>query len=146
MNKDPYLQFRHSEGLGDVIACILHSKFFSFITYSIVGSEYCSACNKRRQALNILFPLPLWKIFFENYEHKKNDLQKYFNQNDSLISEEQTPIVEKEITQENAVNLQDFNILNNENIINSDEESYILISESKSEFDNFLIKTLIYKK
>jgi len=79
MNKNPYLQYRHSEGLGDLIACTLHSKFILPLTKLLTGSEeICLACNKRRQSLNYIFPIPFWKIFFENYDKKIEDFQKYF--------------------------------------------------------------------
>jgi hypothetical protein len=137
MNKNPYLQYRHSEGLGDFIACTLHSKFILPVTKLITGSEeICFSCDKRRQALNYIFPIPFWKVFFENYDKKLQDLQKYFD----LKEEEKEP--------------------KNDIVIQSDEEikelvmeevnvsipEYKILSESSTEIDDYIFKIIIYKK
>jgi hypothetical protein len=134
MNNNPYLQYRHSEGLGDIIACTLHSKILSPITNFITGSnEICSACNKRRQALNYIFPIPVWKIFFENYNKKNEDLEKYFDLKNEENSEE-ISIEDKEheelVIEESNKNIPEYNIL----------------TESTSVFDDYLFKLIIYKK
>ena len=64
---NPSLKLRYSIGLGDIIACLLHSRPFGWITKIITGKDKpCSQCSQRRQALNILFPIPFWKLFFED--------------------------------------------------------------------------------
>jgi hypothetical protein len=136
MNKNPQLQCRHSEGLGDLIACILHSKFISPVTNLLTGSkEICFSCNKRRQALNYIFPIPFWKIFFENYDKKTEDFQKYFELEDK--KEENNDII----------------IQNNEELVeyvieekNISIPEYKILSESSTEIDDYIFKIIIYKK
>jgi hypothetical protein len=65
--KSPDLKFRYAIGLGDLFACILHSKVLGWLTYLITGSDKpCAICNQRRQAWNILFPIKFWRLFFKN--------------------------------------------------------------------------------
>lgn len=144
MNKDPYLQFRHAEGLGDIIACILHSKMFSFITYSILGSkDYCNACNQRRQALNVLFPIAFWKFFFKDNEEKQKDLEKYFLNSFEEKKETETTLETENFKQDK--NKKDIDILDHSNDKN-EIYNYILISQTESGFDDYIIKSFIYKK
>lgn len=73
--KDPFLKFRYANGLGDIIACILHSKFIAPITHFITGQKTpCQNCQIRRQALNILFPVSLGMFFFKSKEEQKQTL------------------------------------------------------------------------
>jgi hypothetical protein len=37
--KNPNLKCRYSKGLGDLIACTLHSKLFSWITFLLTGKK-----------------------------------------------------------------------------------------------------------
>ena len=63
---DPTTQFKYAMGLGDLISWFLHTKPIGPITYLITGKlTPCSKCNSRRIALNILFPIPIWKRFFK---------------------------------------------------------------------------------
>lgn len=67
--KDPSLKIRYAMGLGDFVACILHSKFLSKLTKYISGKDKpCQTCSLRAQALNILFPIPFWRLFFKSKE------------------------------------------------------------------------------
>jgi hypothetical protein len=137
MNKNPYLQYRHSEGLGDFIACTLHSKFILPVTKLITGSEeICFSCDKRRQALNYIFPIPFWKVFFENYDKKLQDLQKYFN------------LKEKEEEPKNDIVIQSHEeikeIVMEE--VNVSIPEYKILSESSTEIDDYIFKIIIYKK
>jgi hypothetical protein len=137
MNKNPYLQYRHSEGLGDFIACTLHSKFILPVTKLITGSEeICFSCDKRRQVLNYIFPIPFWKVFFENYDKKLQDLQKYFN------------LKEKEEEPKNDIVIQSHEeikeIVMEE--VNVSIPEYKILSESSTEIDDYIFKIIIYKK
>ena len=63
----PDLKFRYVNGMGDFVACILHSKAVGWLTYLITGTKTpCRTCSIRRNALNVLIPFPLWKLFFKN--------------------------------------------------------------------------------
>jgi hypothetical protein len=67
MVKSPDLKFRYSIGMGDIVACFLHSKPINWLTYFITKKDKpCTICSQRRHALNILLPIPFWKLFFEN--------------------------------------------------------------------------------
>lgn len=71
IGNSPDLKIRYANGLGDIVACFLHSKVMHSITVLITGNEKpCMACSARRNALNILFPIPFWKLFFDS----KNEL------------------------------------------------------------------------
>lgn len=134
MNSDPYLQYRHCEGLGDLIACTLHSKIFSPITKIFTGSDkICSSCNKRRYALNYIFPIPVWRIFFKNYDKKTEDLLKYFETEEK--KEDVVVIQNQSNDQQHILEEKDLSI-----------PEYSIINESSSEIDDYIFKTIIYKK
>jgi hypothetical protein len=65
--KSPDLKFRYAKGLGDIVACSLHSKPIGWLTHFITGNDKpCTTCSIRRNAMNVLFPFPFWRIFFKN--------------------------------------------------------------------------------
>ena len=73
---DPTTKLKYTIGLGDLISWLLHSKPIGPITYLITGNlTPCSKCNSRRVALNILFPIPIWKKFFKNMEEYNQSLK-----------------------------------------------------------------------
>lgn len=162
MNNNPQLQYRHSEGLGDLIACTLHSKPISPITNLLTRSkEMCFSCNKRRQALNYIFPIPFWKIFFENYDKKTEDFQKYFELEERKEENSDIVIKTKEKNEEeNNDTIIKSNEENNDIIIQSNEKimeyvfekkdtsipEYNILSESSTEIDDYIFKIIIYKK
>lgn len=79
MNSDPLLRYRYAEGLGDIVACTLHSKYIQPITSFLAKKEKtCAACQNRRNALNILFPIKFWKLFFKNQDEMLEDLDSEF--------------------------------------------------------------------
>lgn len=139
MNKNPYLQYRHAEGLGDIVACTLHSRLISPITYFLTGKkEMCVSCDKRRQALNFLFPIKIWKLFFSDYESKENNLDSYFIKNSEIIESE--PSNNKNNEEDNSDILTGFE---NRTIL---PKNSILLRETEIEIDGMFFKTLIYKK
>lgn len=65
--KHPKLYFRYAEGLGDLIACVLHSKLVGWLTKALTGKDRpCTTCSKRILAYNYICPIPVWKLFFPN--------------------------------------------------------------------------------
>lgn len=67
MVKNPSLKYRYAVGLGDIIACFLHSKLVSWLTVLLTGKkEPCVKCSRRIAALNVLIPIPFWKLFFDS--------------------------------------------------------------------------------
>jgi hypothetical protein len=64
--KDPRLKCRYAKGLGDLVACILHSTLLGWFTKLITGKDKpCNVCSQRADALNILVPIPFWKLFYK---------------------------------------------------------------------------------
>jgi len=145
--KDPYLKFRYSRGVGDVIACILHSKFFGWLTKIITGkSKPCQTCSKRIDALNSLFPISFWKLFFKNAELMIQALDKELSEfgyetsitEDGLgVSSFKADVIELKNTEN--INTIDYN--ENDYIKN-----YSLINSGENILGDFLIKTEIYKR
>jgi hypothetical protein len=65
--KSPDLKFKYVNGLGDLVAAILHCKMFGWLTKILTGKDQpCQTCSMRRSALNVLVHIPLWKLFFKN--------------------------------------------------------------------------------
>ena len=139
MNNDPYLQYRHCEGLGDIVACTLHSRLLSPITKIITGkSEMCSSCDSRRRYLNFVFPIRIWKLFFKDYDEKMMDLQKYFVVNDNEIE-----ILEDGV---NESSQDSNNILTGKSNFPDSKDGYLIVNNNEIEVDNYIYKTIIYKK
>jgi hypothetical protein len=149
MNKNPDLQFKYARGMGDIIACILHSKIFGWLTFKITGKkEPCKTCSVRRNALNIIFPIPFWRLFFKDKEqmilsiknsYEKNGYNFNFDESNQTSlafkgTTENLPIIPKTVINETEVN-------NKNNIKN-----YICISDSDTHSGDLLIKVQIFKK
>jgi len=149
MNKNPDLQFRYAKGLGDIVACILHSKALSWLTFKITGKkEPCKVCSIRRDALNVLFPIPLWKFFFKNEKDAlfsyKNSTQKdgfevKVNDSNTSASMFKGTTENLPINPNKVITLEEIN--DKKNIKN-----YICISDSDNYSGDLLIKVQIYKK
>jgi hypothetical protein len=150
MNKNPYLQYRHCEGLGDLIACTLHSKLISPITSTLTGTnEICSSCDKRRQALNFLFPIKIWKLFFSDYESKNKHLDSFFSENNIDINEQENIIkLEKEQTETNETQTEscEGSILTGIEHRSILPKNSIILREIETEINDIFFKTIIYKK
>lgn len=100
---DPNYKLRYAEGLGDVVKCFLHSRFFGPVTKLITGQDSpCNACQMRSIALNILVPLPIWRIFFKTIEDRDEimvwDLKDYGYEVDPLevLQKQKVPINNQE--------------------------------------------------
>lgn len=79
---NPIKKIKYAHGLGDVITCFLHSRYFGVVTYLITGKlEPCGKCDNRRKALNILFPIPVWRLFFKTYEDLNKHLDEEYEKN-----------------------------------------------------------------
>lgn len=110
-NVNPYNKIRYAKGLGDFVACILHSKYIGPITYIITNNyEPCPTCNQRRWALNILFPIPFWKFFFKSLEELENDMENFYKKH-NLNFEEIKNVEDSEISNfeksEKTININD---------------------------------------
>jgi hypothetical protein len=142
--KDPRLKFKYAAGAGDVLACILHSKFLGKITKWITGKDKpCGACNKRAQALNILFPIPFWRLFFKNntlmMETMTKDLEAFgYIVNTDIKNGSMTMAKIEEKPSPEFISHQTSNLP-------EELPGYILISSSENQVETLLIKTNIYK-
>lgn len=136
--KNPLLKCKYSRGLGDIVACVLHSKIIGWFTHIVTGKkEPCQACSQRIHALNILFPIELWKLFFKDVNQmiksQADDLKKagytvhLSDSGDEITSYKREDIIDKTIS------------------INDTQEKS-LITSNEMEIDGYLIKTEIYKK
>jgi hypothetical protein len=146
-NKEVDLKFRYAQGLGDLVACFLHSKPVSWLTKLITGSDKpCTQCSIRRQALNTLVPIPFWKLFFEDKkeallsiteDYRNNgyevnlDIDKLFISASKFDKPDQPiPIIQEP---EKPINPNDLS-------------GYRLLNSGINRYDNILIKTEVYKK
>lgn len=147
-NKNPRLKCRYATGLGDLIACILHSRYIGKITHFITGLDQpCQTCSNRAMALNILFPIPFWKLFFKSdlelTKHLSKELKK------AGYDVETTP---------DGKGLSSFKVTEKPFVIESEKnqtpftptfnslEHYNEIGSSDNYIGEFLIRTLIYKQ
>jgi hypothetical protein len=148
--KDPLLKIRYASGLGDIVACILHSKFVSPITYFITKQKTpCSACQTRRQALNILLPFSLRLFFFKNAEEQKKAFIADAKDYGYEIGEDENSCSEKKetVTEDEPI-INNFNELEPETATHKKNEysDYTLIQTTETDSDNLKIILNVYKK
>jgi len=131
--KHPKLKFRYAEGLGDVVACVLHSKLIGWLTKIITKSDTpCKTCSARAFALNILVPIPVWRLFFKDKDAFLDAL-KGEGVDIRKIAHKQEQI--KKIS--NKPNLPKVEI---------DPTDYKLYSKVDNQLGDYLIRTLTYVK
>lgn len=149
--KDPLLMFRYAYGLGDISACILHSKLIAPITHFITGQKKpCQACQTRRQALNMLFPISLRAFFFKNEEEQKQAFMKDAKDYGYEIgeSEDTCSSENKEETPYEEPLVNNFNELEPETLSNfkNDYSDYTLARTIETDQDDLKIVLNVYKK
>lgn len=132
---NPHFKIKYARGFGDVITYILHGSPLKWITKNLLGiKEPCSQCSKRAAALNILFPIPVWRIFFKSQSELIQDL-----------SEELTSLNYKVNISSDGNSLA--SVKTNQTVFSSKKnKEYILVSSGENLIGDFLIKTEIYKK
>lgn len=143
-NKDPSLKCRYAKGLGDLIACILHGPL-SHITYFITKKRIpCAKCSMRADALNMLIPIPFWKLYFKNIDELLKSLSKEMQDagyqvaftddgkgiRSSKFSQKQSPTLPKTLPTIPTGNLSDYN----------------LISSGDNMMGDFIIRIQIFKR
>jgi hypothetical protein len=153
-----FLKIRYAQGIGDVCAAVLHSKLVGPITYLVTGKlEPCNTCQNRRTALNFLFPIPIWKLFFKNEDAYNEALnlefekfQKPLDTKSHNISDEKKLEIldDSKDSSNNTVEIINDAADIQENSNNSDDiyKDYFLISENRTEHESVLIVNRIYKK
>lgn len=138
-DKNPDLMFRYSKGLGDAVACLLHSRYLKEITRLITGKDKpCQVCSMRRNALNVLFPIPFWRFFFKNKEEAFGSLvETYKDQGfDVKINEDNQTLTAFSVEPANQ----------DEIFFKSKNTEYKLVNDSESEYGDLIVKVQIYKK
>ena len=145
MKIDPILKLRYAKGLGDIIKCSLHSRYFRKITKFLTKRDHtCIECSIRANAMNIIFPIPVWKLFFKNEKEMHKNFEKelleygykIFNQNES-------------IEQQNNSCCGKTKHENNNEVYDSEHvkfEGYFLVQRVEEEDSDFKIVTLKFKK
>jgi hypothetical protein len=139
--KNPNLKCRYAKGLGDLIACVLHSKVFGWAVHIITGKkEPCQACSQRINALNVLFPIPFWKFYFKNVKDVISSLSL------DLIKAGHTVEISDDGYTLNSFKQEDVdNDLNKKKNDIKSTAGKKLISTNNLQLDGYLIKTEIYK-
>lgn len=149
MNLNPFLQYRHAIGLGDFVACTLHSKYINPITTAITGKDgLCAACDARRQSLNILVPIPFWKLFYKSEQEKEDNIKKFLYYKDEDGKETPLDLVDNtKIDDNEEIYEQTFQEKILKNIPHIEVvENYEFINSSDVELDNYILRTIVYKK
>jgi hypothetical protein len=147
-NTDPSLKFRYSRGLGDAITSILHGKAIGWLTKLITGQDKpCTMCSKRAEALNILFPIPFWRLFFKTSEDLVENLAKELEEAgyDVKLTKDNKGVSasKAKITEHEHENLEKYKS-NNE--IDKNLDNYRLITSGDNFISEFMIRTQIFKR
>jgi hypothetical protein len=149
MVKDPKLQFKYARGLGDLVACVLHSKLLGWLTHLITGKkEPCSMCKSRQEALNVLVPIPFWKFFFKNHVDFIESLNVALKKAGyaTVISPDKTYIKAAQSKFKPLPSNPPLQIPSSYNeSIDTKLQNYTLISTSENEVDNILIRIQTFK-
>ncbi len=153
---NPTFKLRYAEGVGDIVKCFLHSRLFGPITKIITGqSAPCDACQMRSIALNILLPVPIWRIFFKNKEERRialiEDLKNFGYEFDSLKALQDQKITTND--QESEIVINNKNELEPDDTLSYDKPTFPMLYDNfnfykKMEFSEKDLKLVIlfYKK
>jgi hypothetical protein len=150
MKKDPRYKIRYSSGLGDVVTCLLHSKYLKGIVKIITKSEeQCESCNQRAYFLNLFFPIPIWKFYYKTMDERflafKSDMENYGYVFDKHVKKEEN---EEKTCNCNCKNQQvtETNPLNPLRIDYIEYDGYVLSSKHESDENGYKIVKFTYKK
>ena len=143
--KDPHLKFRYAKGFGDIVACFLHSKPIGWLTKLITGKDKpCTTCSKRANALNVLFPIKVWRLYFKSEEQYieslKQDLEKAGYK--VAVSPQNRGLSSTKIETKPIVTNYPFQKIKSEEKI---ESNYTLMASSDNYVGDLLIKTQVFK-
>lgn len=134
--KNPKLRLRNAEGLGDIVACFLHSRVMGRITHFITGKDKpCQTCSQRAYALNVLFPIKVWRLRFKDRESFIEALKQEYKE---YNLKETATIKNPETEEASAINIEKPKI---ESII-----GYNLVSNSDESLGDYLVRVQIFKK
>jgi len=132
---NPHFKIKYARGIGDVITYILHGSPLKWLVQNFLKiKEPCSQCSRRASALNILFPVPIWRLFFKSQTELIQDLSK-----------ELTAVNYKVNISSDGNSLA--SVKTTQTVLPSEKnKEYILVGSSQNLIGDFLIKTEIYKK
>jgi hypothetical protein len=148
---NPSLKLKYSNGLGDIITCILHGSLFGRLVHFLTKkNKPCNTCSQRAQALNVLFPIKIWKLFFKTPQDAASALAKEmedagynstFSPNGENVSFSKTETNDI-ITKDDQV----FNETKELGQYDNSLDNYKILSSNSSVVGDFIIKTEIYQK
>ena len=148
---NPSLKLRYANGLGDIVTCILHGRLFGKLVHFLTKKDKpCSTCSQRAQALNILFPIKVWKLFFKTPQEAANALSKEmkeagytasFSPNGENVSFSKT---EANDIENDAIEV--YNETKELGQYDSSLDNYKILSSNSSVVGDFIIKVEIYQK
>jgi hypothetical protein len=166
--KTPDLKLKYAQGFGDVIACFLHSAAIGWLTHLITGTdEPCTKCSVRRHALNALFPIKVWRIFFKDENEYLTGLsQEYKNLGYEVEVDYSKGVLHtnKTTLNYNTDNQQTITPTETQNLIQDDKftpndtpetasnklidniDDYRLVSSSNTKLGDYMIRTQYFKK
>jgi hypothetical protein len=126
--KSPKLKYRYAEGVGDIVACTLHSKLFGWLTKLLTGKDKpCQMCSKRAYAMNVLFPIKVWRLYFKTHE----EFSKAFTEENIRYDQQLKPI---SIKNQKLPKIED------------DLGDYKLYSKTETKLGEYLVRVLMYTK
>lgn len=150
--KDPRLMFRYAGGLGDFIACILHSKMVGWLTKILTGkTEPCQTCAKRIHALNTICPIPFWRLFFKTQKDFVEDMASALQKAGFEVnfSEDGTGISASKVTYNEIKEESDMAMQEEQQprqVMDNNPENYRLVTSGDNFVGEFMIRTQIFKR
>jgi hypothetical protein len=139
---DPFLKLRYCQGLGDIIRCILHSKYIGPVVHFLTKKdETCQTCSNRAVALNMLFPFRFWKIFFSSEMDMKNAFIQELRNFGYSVNDGEFDI--KNNNEESVIEVKNAPHIKTECV---GYEGYLLSQKEEIEESDFKTVTLIFKK
>jgi hypothetical protein len=152
-SKTPDLKLRYAIGLGDIIACTLHSRTFSWLTRLITGKDKpCGECSVRRNAWNLLFPIKVWKLFYNSKLEFIHDLAADFRGHGYKVTiheESETISLSKfdKVEDNSDISIEHEKMKKEiENQIKDNIKNYHLMDEKYQQANDMIIKTQYFKK
>lgn len=139
--KNPLFELKYVEGLGDLLRVFLHSRYIKPILILVRGNDnYCLTCSQRAYALNILFPIKVWKFYFKDYETFQksfSDDAEKFGRN--IVQDEniKTP-TEDTLNENHEQPVFDFNQIK--------YDGFEFMQQSEYNYDHIRIVTSVFKR
>jgi len=152
--KEPKLKLRYAIGAGDVLACFLHSRFVSPIIKLLTKKDKpCHSCSMRKSALNVLFPLPVWRIFFKTEFEKNSALAEELKNCGYNVFFDGVKIsaIKPQESSQVPTNTSNFSVkITDETdfprVLHKDDENFFLLKKNQMQDNKTIFVTLLYKQ